>query len=383
LNSTLQSIPKIIDLRTFSFGVGGVVLFYLLVYSYILLKGHDTVTSITESLSTTTVIIEHEKIAQKDVITREDAQALEERHDKIAQHDDPHLQHETDGPMASDDKKSLTELLQTNTNKNLALKNAPIEGYYENSEFGLLPKRLGRLDTPFKVYKRPFLLNRDKANVAFIIADFGLSESISNTLLKELPAEVSLIMSPYTLAPDYWQKRARRSGHEIWMDVPLQTLNFPSTDPGTKGLLTSVSLGYNLERLNWILSRTTGYAGIAAYSDRAVEKSSSMFENIFDSAFKRGLGYIELNTSNQSQLIHERAKKNDAPFAHAVKSMRVFDLDTQAIKDAEAMIKERKMSVIVIKPTSKNIMALSNWITRLKESNVGVAPASAIAAIKE
>ncbi len=56
--------------------------------------------------------------------------------------------------------------------------------------------------------------------------------------------------------------QARQSGHEVLLEVPMEPFDFPDSDPGPHTLRAGVDEDSNIQRLNWALSRFTGYAGV-------------------------------------------------------------------------------------------------------------------------
>jgi polysaccharide deacetylase 2 family uncharacterized protein YibQ len=262
----------------------------------------------------------------------------------------------------------------------LALPVAPIEGVYEETAQGILPVALPTGSTPFKEYRKPFVLNRDKPAIAIVVMDYGLSAPLSETFLKELPASVSFVLTPYALDPERWQKEARANGHELWMQLMVQTKAFPNEDPGAKGLMTNVSIKYNQDRYLWTLARTTGYAGLAAFTDRSLDNGGPMFQSIAQDVFKRGLGYLELSPDRYS-FFEPFAVEAGSPAAHSNFFLSEIKSESAQAAEITKMIADIGGAVVTVKPTPKNIDALKAWITSLETQGVQIVPVSAIAGL--
>ena len=195
-----------------------------------------------------------------------------------------------------------------------------------------------------------------------------------------MPAAVSLILNPYANDIKTWQENARADGHELWLQMPIQNENFPLDDPGPNGLLTRVSLKYNQDRVNWLLGRTVGYAGITAYTDSAIEQSTTMFSDLIGSSiFERGLGFFELN-NNSNNFISQMADERNAPYTRSHIKLKSFVAGSNALQTAENKINANKQTVITVQPTMQNVAELKGWIERLQRQNIQVVPLSAIAA---
>src|SRR3546814_2978140 len=76
---------------------------------------------------------------------------------------------------------------------------------------------------------------------------------------------ISLSFSPYARDIEAQVASARRAGHEVLIDLPIEPLGFPRDDPGPSTLLTSLSLLDNLNRLAWVLGQAAGYVGVTTW----------------------------------------------------------------------------------------------------------------------
>ena len=59
--------------------------------------------------------------------------------------------------------------------------------------------------------------------------------------------------------------KARNEGHEVFLQVPLEPVGYPATNPGPKTLQGDATDAENLDALRWHMSRFTGYAGVVNY----------------------------------------------------------------------------------------------------------------------
>lgn len=243
-----------------------------------------------------------------------------------------------------------------------------------------MPIKNANGQTPFLVYKKPAPLNRDRHNLSVFILDYGLSETISKSALKALPSSVSFLLSPYAQKPHDWQTEARADGHEIWLELPVQRSAFPYDDPGPKGLLADVSLPYNQDRLGWLLSRTSGYAGVASYTDMAIKRADSMFSSLFEDLFGRGLGFIELNTQGGA-FVRNIAEQQAAPYAQAHMILSDFSAAGEQIQQIERYVRSHSHTIVLVRPNEDNIGMLEHWLESLQASGIVLVPVSAPASL--
>ncbi len=132
------------------------------------------------------------------------------------------------------------------------------------SETGPLPIRAADGRRPVDVYARPWSGARG-ARVAIVIGGLAVSQTGTQEAIEKLPAEVTLAFAPQGNSIGRWMQAARRKGHEIVMQVPLEPFDYPNVDPGRNTLTVAATADENLENLRWTLSRTTNYTGVMNY----------------------------------------------------------------------------------------------------------------------
>jgi polysaccharide deacetylase 2 family uncharacterized protein YibQ len=375
----ITKIQDFISMRAFLYGTGGVLLGFAALFSYVALNADKTVEALESRLASQSVVIAMPPQTQPPAAPPSAVPTAEPPPLADATADAEPVN--ADHALAGSEQDLDVYLLDgegAQTTKALAV--APIEGLYENTPFGPLPKIMPDGKTPFTVYKKPFVLNREKPALAVAVLGYGLSAQLSETLLKELPAPVSFILSPYAQTPEEWQKKARANGHEIWLQLLFETADFPKTDPGAMGLMSSVSIKYNQDRLNWALGRTAGYAGIAALTDRTLEKASPMFKTIAADIFNRGLGFFELGSGNFS-FMEPLAVEANSPAIRNFMPIGDFPPKPDALTLLEDKLKTVGGAAVVVIPTPGNIGALKDWLQSLEQSGVNLVPVSALAAL--
>ncbi|HEX6144065.1 MAG TPA: divergent polysaccharide deacetylase family protein, partial [Geminicoccaceae bacterium] len=137
----------------------------------------------------------------------------------------------------------------------------------EPSPFGPLPRVAADGQRPFFAHASPFDFDDSRPKVAILVLGLGLQERATEAALA-LPAGISLQFSPYAPDLDRDVTRARRSGHEVLLALPTEPPEYPLGDPGPHTLLASAGSAENLDRLHWVLGRTTAYVGVAGEGRR-------------------------------------------------------------------------------------------------------------------
>jgi polysaccharide deacetylase 2 family uncharacterized protein YibQ len=161
----------------------------------------------------------------------------------------------------------------------------------EDGPFGPLPRIGPDGRRPLFAYARPFNFEDRRPKVAVMILGLGLRAELFEAALA-LPGPIGLQLSPY--APDLpaLVEQARRAGHEVLLDLPMEPADYPASDPGPHTLLADNSPEENLKRLDWVLSRASGYAALAGGGGRFA--GSEQVAGVLDVLARRGLALIEL-----------------------------------------------------------------------------------------
>ena len=341
LTSVPNKVCEYISPKTFLYGMVVVSLFYTGLFLYIFFSADTINKKIEQSLTSKTV----------------DLPA-------------PHASKKPDSKQAN---KNTAEAKAQKEDR-FTLPPAPIDGVYEETSDGLiLPQISPRGLTPFMAYKRPRSSSANTPTISLAITDYGLSQKLSEKALSILPPDISLIVSPYASDIENWQKNARKSGHELWIYLPFQTLEYPRTDPGPLGLFTHNSLNKNKNNLMRLLSKTSGYSGVALKSDSAFSGNISILSGLMNIVFSRGLGVLELNTPDiHNEKISSVAKNNGGAYGHVS-----ITLENKSLKRLETIAREQGKAIAYLPLTSKILQTLPIWIKTLSAKGIALAPLSA------
>ncbi len=359
--SLTLNIQNSFSFKTFMMGLLGASLLYALLFLYLFLVQDQTLEHLESRLASQTILIDRQGSAT---------------HETEASNNQSHSDEALGPPTPTPETEESLEDLVGRQAK--SLRAAPVAGFFEETKNGLLPIAKSPMQTPFQVYKKPFILNRSKPFIAVAMNNFGLSKELSNAMIEELPSSVSFILSPYTATPEKWVQKAREAGHEIWLHIPIENNRFPIEDPGAKGLLTRVSLQYNQDRLQWLLGRATGYTGITAFTDSALDNSGTMFKNMARDTFGRGLGYFELNTA-EDNFFKDIAQETATPYTQASAIVDFIDPQSENLKAVQAKINSEGGAIIVVNPSPRNIPSLKRWLESMERRGTLPIPVSAIA----
>ena len=250
---------------------------------------------------------------------------------------------------------------------------APIAGVFTQGPGGLLP--IISLDgrTPFDVYKRPFVSN-GRPKVALVVSGLGLNARATQTAIETLPAEVTLSFVAYSEGLQGWIDQARAHGHEVLLETPMEPVDYPNNDPGPYTLMADAQGAETVRKLEWVLSRATGYFGLTNYlGDRFL--ASAPAYTAFATALKgRGLAFID--DGHAAQQVGggvQRASAErmiDAKLTQAAIDQQLGALESSALQHGQALGAGFAYPVTLAK--------VARWTQGLEARGLQLAPASAL-----
>ena len=254
-----------------------------------------------------------------------------------------------------------------------ALPPAPIAGFFAPGPGGPLPIIApdGRL--PFDAYKRPFLSN-GRPKIALVIGGLGLNARATQAAIETLPGEITLSFVPYSEGLQGWIDMARAHGHEVLLETPMEPTDYPDNDPGPYTLMTDAQRPDTVKKLEWILSRTTGYFGLTNYLGSRFLGSDKAYGAFATVVKARGLGFIDDGAAG-------RRSGGGTPRASAE---RVIDeqlskpaLDQQLLAlEAGALQRGQALGAGFAYPVTLETVA--HWSQGLEQRGFQLAPASAL-----
>ncbi len=251
---------------------------------------------------------------------------------------------------------------------------APIAGLSAQGPGGPIPVigKDGR--TPFQGYARPFH-DTGKPKVALVVGGLGLNAAATRAAIERLPPEVTLSFVPYADGLQGWVDLARADGHEVLLEIPMEPLDYPNNDPGPSTLMANASREETTKRLEWLLSRASGYFGVTNYlGGRFVTSDPAM--NVFTGALKaRGLGFLDDGSAAHKGMTGLPRASADAVVDEQLAAdsidRQLLGLETSALQHGQALGAGFAYPV--------TINEVVHWAQGLAGRGYQLAPASAIA----
>ena len=266
---------------------------------------------------------------------------------------------------------------------------APQRDLVQRTKLGPLPKvgRKGR--QPWKVYARPVpekVLGSPHPKLAVIITDLGLDTTSFTIATDELPPQVSLGLVPYAKGVRTLGLKARRKGHEFFIQLPMEPWGYPAVSPGPRTLLAEDSPEKNRRRLHWFLTRAVGYAGIITYAGQKMLQRGEALAPILHELKNRGLMVVDDGTAANSmltplaQVIGLPALRADVRVPAGLKRTEVLAL----LEQAEETARQRGHALVVVSATDRAILPLlQDWLSGIvNATDLLLVPATALARLQ-
>jgi uncharacterized protein len=191
--------------------------------------------------------------------------------------------------------------------------------FVEMTPHGPIPKIAADGVRPAEAFAQPVKsipAKPDAPRVALIVGGLGVSTSVTADAIAKLPGAVTLAFMPYSYDVDQLAGRARREGHEVLLQAPMEPFGYPENDSGPQTLLTSLTPEQNLERLYWLMSRLHGYVGVAGAMGARFTASEQAFAPVLHEIGKRGLIFVD-DGANPRSVAGRIAGANNLPFVKA------------------------------------------------------------------
>jgi uncharacterized protein len=256
--------------------------------------------------------------------------------------------------------------------------------FAEMTPLGPIPKIAADGTRPADAFAQPVkpIPGRpDAPRVALIVGGLGVSASVSADAIAKLPGAVTLAFMPYSVDVDHLAGRARREGHEVLLQVPLEPFGYPDNDSGPQTLLTSLTPEQNLERLYWLMSRLHGYVGVAGAMGARFTASEQAFAPILRETAQRGLIFVD-DGANPRSVAGRIAGANNFPFAKADIVLDSVPTPTEidhALGRLEMAAREHGVAVGMSSALPVSIERIAKWAKAAESRGVQLVPITAVA----
>ena len=255
----------------------------------------------------------------------------------------------------------------------------PNEDLLEDAPEGRLPIIGPDGLRPMDQYARPWSGARG-TRIAIVVGGLGLSQTGTQRAIRDLPAEVTLAFAAAGNSLQRWMQEARRDGHEILLQIPMEPFDFPDNDPGPHALRVSLGANKNLAELHRSMAEITNYTGIMNYLGGRFLADADALEPVMRDLAKRGLLFLDDGTSAQS-LSGTLAGAFDVPhgFADLVLDSEISETAIlRRLDELERIALRNGTAIGVASAFDESIAAIAAWMEEARGRGIEIVGASAL-----
>ncbi len=266
-----------------------------------------------------------------------------------------------------------------NETGSIALPSTPEPELVEESQYGPLPKIAADGRRSIDAYARPSryaaATQGAPPRVAILVTGLGLPDGPPQAAIKGLPVQVSVAYGAYARSLQDAVAAARAEGHEVLLQIPLEPENYPSVDPGPHTLITTLPPADNIKRLQWLMSRYTGYVGVTNHMGAKFQASAQSIQPVLEELKRRGLLYVDGEATKDSAT--EKTAKAIGLDYFAV-NVQIDSGDTaQQLAKLEQAAKERGTAIGVVRLKPATAKQIADWAAKLQGKGIVLVPVSA------
>lgn len=217
------------------------------------------------------------------------------------------------------------------------------------------------------------------ALIVVIIDDMGVDMKQSARIM-DLKGPLTLSFLPYAHKLDEQIAKARATGHELMVHLPMEPLN-GSVDPGPDALLTALPSSELERRIEANLSRFSGYVAINNHMGSKFTANEKGMDLVMAALHRRGLLFVDSMTSSQSVGMAAASRAGVPALARDVfldNVPSVAAIETQ-LEKTEILARRKGAAIAIGHPRPDTVAALAAWLPTLESKGLALVPISALA----
>ncbi|MCW7543160.1 divergent polysaccharide deacetylase family protein [Aurantimonas litoralis] len=256
----------------------------------------------------------------------------------------------------------------------------PDDTLIEDSAYGPLPARAPDGRRPYDVYAGGWS-GKPGTRIAIVVGGLGISQTGTMNAIASLPPGVTFGFSPSGNSLDRWMQEARRSGHELVLQVPLEPVGYPQVDPGEDTLTVDDAAAGNLSALHASLATITNYVGIMNYMGGRFVAEPAAMEPLIAELGRRGLMFFD-DASSLRSVAADTAQLQSVPAAVSDlsidRSQDPADIRSQ-LDTLERIARAEGTAIGVASAFDVSVATIAKWIGEARGRGIEIVPLSALA----
>ena len=256
----------------------------------------------------------------------------------------------------------------------------PEEALLEGSAFGPLPVRAGDGRRPLDVYAGA-PARAGGTRVAIVVGGLGISQTGTQKAVQMLPPGVTLAFAAAGNSLDRWMQAARRNGHELLLQAPMEPFGYPQVSPGEHTQTVADASGGDFDALHWAMGRLTNYVGVMNFMGARFNADPKALEPFLGELSRRGLLYLDDGTSPRS-VSRDVAVASATPFAASdlvLDEDRTPEAIARQLDTLERIARAKGTAIGVASAFDSSIASIARWAQEAQARGIEIVPVSALA----
>ncbi len=219
--------------------------------------------------------------------------------------------------------------------------------------------------------QQPNNYNVRKAKIAILLTNLGLGKNVTEFAM-QLPKEIAFGFSPYTNSLKILMSKAKDTGHEIFIELPLETDKYPLDDVGPLGILTSLDKGENSSRLQSILLAFPNINGVYSLPNERFTDNLVSVEPILDILARHRL-LLLYGKSTPNISLTQLVSQKKIPIVSCdiyIDLSTEYDQIKQKLEKLEEISRSKGIALGYINSYPITMNALLDWIKNLNYNEV-------------
>lgn len=144
--------------------------------------------------------------------------------------------------------------------------------------------------------RRPTLEPAARGKLAILLDDAGQNMSLVPAVAA-LPAEVAVAVLPYLPHSAETAVELHRTGHEVWLHLPMEPHGYPKADPGPGAVLVAEPEASVRATVRSALNNVPHIVGVNNHMGSRATESLRVMTWVMQEVAARGLGFIDSRTT--------------------------------------------------------------------------------------
>jgi polysaccharide deacetylase 2 family uncharacterized protein YibQ len=261
----------------------------------------------------------------------------------------------------------------------------PPTAIQEPGAHGLLPRIApdGRL--PWIVNNTKFDHGTRQPRLGIVLTGLGLNAQATEDAIVRLPPEITLAFVPYAENLPRWIQLAREFGHEVLISLPMEGEGAADAGLGPRAMSAQASASENLDRLRWVLSRSSGYVGVVTWEGERFLANPSQAVPVLQELALRGLLVVDSRQA-KSNLVQQQSEALGLPFA---KSRGFLDSEPglealdRNLQQLENIAKRSGFGLAMAVAFPETVKRLIDWSKTASQRGFALAPITGVTECKD